>query len=52
MTIEVADVDTVHARAEARGAEIVYPPTDEPWGARRFFVRDPNGSIINVVTHT
>lgn len=51
VTIEADDVDAVHARAEARGAEIVYPLTDEPWGARRFFVRDPNGSVINVMTH-
>jgi hypothetical protein len=29
----------------------VYPLTDEPWGVRRFFVRDPNGMIVNVVSH-
>ena len=36
LTVEVADVDAAHARAEARGIQIVYPLTDEPWGARRF----------------
>ena len=51
VSIEVADVDLVHARALAHGAEIVYPPTDEPWGVRRFFVRDPNGAVINVMQH-
>jgi hypothetical protein len=25
--------------------------TDEDWGLRRFFVRDPNGAIINVTQH-
>jgi hypothetical protein len=25
--------------------------TEEPWGARRFFVRDPNGVVVNVVGH-
>jgi hypothetical protein len=25
--------------------------TDEPWGVRRFFVRDPNGVIVNVMEH-
>ena len=44
-------MDEVHARAVAAGAEIVYPLTDEDWGLRRFFVRDPNGAIINVTQH-
>lgn len=51
ISIEVDDVDEVHARAKKAGAEIVYPPTDEDWGLRRFFVRDPNGAIINVTQH-
>ncbi|MGH7474968.1 MAG: glyoxalase superfamily protein [Longimicrobiales bacterium] len=51
LTIEVADVDAVHARAVDRNMEIVYPLTDEPWGVRRFFVRDPNGTVINVMSH-
>ncbi len=51
LSIEVADVDAVHAQALARGLQIVYPLTDEPWGVRRFFVTDPNGVIINVVSH-
>src|SRR5690349_5032290 len=48
VSIEVDDVDAVHARAVASGADIVYPLTDEEWGLRRFFVRDPNGAVINV----
>ena len=51
MTIEVADVDAIHAKAIERGIEIVYPLTDEPWGVRRFFVVDPNGVVINVMSH-
>jgi len=51
VSIEVDDVDTVHERARAAGAEIVYPLTDEEWGLRRFFVRDPNGAVINVTQH-
>ena len=51
ISIEVDDVDDVHARAVATGCEIVYPLTDEPWGLRRFFVRDPNGAVINVTQH-
>lgn len=41
----------VYERACAAGAEIVYPITDEEWGLRRFFVRDPNGAVINVTEH-
>lgn len=51
VSIEVDDVDQVHDRAVASGAEIVYPLTDEEWGLRRFFVRDPNGIVINVTQH-
>ena len=52
ISIEVADVDDVHSRAVSRGLNIVYPLTNEPWGVRRFFVTDPNGTIINVMCHT
>jgi catechol 2,3-dioxygenase-like lactoylglutathione lyase family enzyme len=51
MSVEVDDVDAVHAAVRASGAEIVYPLQDEEWGVRRFFVRDPNGRIVNVVGH-
>ena len=51
MSIEVADVDDVHARAVSRGLDIVYPLTNEPWGVRRFFVADPSGTLINVMCH-
>ena len=51
VTIEVADVDAVHAEAARRGVEIVYPLTDERWGVRRFFVRDPNDVVINIMSH-
>jgi catechol 2,3-dioxygenase-like lactoylglutathione lyase family enzyme len=51
VTVEVADVDAIHAEAVRRGAEIVYPLTDEAWGVRRFFVRDPNGIVLNIMCH-
>jgi catechol 2,3-dioxygenase-like lactoylglutathione lyase family enzyme len=51
VSVEVADVDEVHARAIERRLEIVYPLTDEPWGVRRFFVVDPNGTILNIMSH-
>jgi uncharacterized glyoxalase superfamily protein PhnB len=51
VTIEVEDVTTLFDSATAAGANIVYPLTDEDWGVRRFFVRDPNGIVINVMGH-
>jgi catechol 2,3-dioxygenase-like lactoylglutathione lyase family enzyme len=51
ISVEVSDVDALHEDAVRRGLEIVYPLTDEPWGIRRFFVRDPDGTVINVAMH-
>jgi catechol 2,3-dioxygenase-like lactoylglutathione lyase family enzyme len=51
VSIEVDDVDAVHAAAQRLGYEIVHPLTEEPWGVRRFFVRDPNGKIVNILSH-
>jgi catechol 2,3-dioxygenase-like lactoylglutathione lyase family enzyme len=54
VSVEVGDpetVDDLHARALARGLRVEYPPTDEPWGVRRFFVRTAGGVVVNVVAH-
>ncbi|WP_406206643.1 VOC family protein [Streptomyces decoyicus] len=51
MSIEVDDVDAAYAAVLAGGAQIVRPLQDEEWGVRRFFVKDPNGRIVNVVGH-
>ncbi|MCO5396970.1 glyoxalase superfamily protein [Ralstonia soli] len=51
LSVEVDDVDAVHARAQALGVEIVYAMTDEPWGVRRFYVRDPFGNVVNILAH-
>ena len=44
-------VDEAYADAQRRGYEIVHPLTVEPWGVRRFLVRDPDGNVINIVSH-
>ena len=36
--------------ATERNLRIVYPLSDEPWGVRRFFVADPNGVVINILS--
>ncbi|MFE3293362.1 VOC family protein [Rhodococcus sp. NPDC059234] len=51
LSVEVDDVDAVYAQVLASGAEIVHSLRDEPWGVRRFFVRDPNGRVVNVLSH-
>ncbi len=45
------DVDGAYAKAQELGYEIVHPLTTEPWGVRRFFVRAPDGNVINIVRH-
>ena len=51
LTIKVVDVDDVYAEALRRGYEIVHPLTTEPWGIRRFFVRAPDGTVLNIAQH-
>jgi catechol 2,3-dioxygenase-like lactoylglutathione lyase family enzyme len=51
ISVEVADVDAVHARAVEKGLEIAYSLRDEEWGMRRFMLREPSGTLVNVVSH-
>jgi catechol 2,3-dioxygenase-like lactoylglutathione lyase family enzyme len=51
LSIEVDDVVRIYRRAKSQACEIVYDLTDEPWGVRRFFVRDPVGTIVNILSH-
>ena len=52
LSIEVDDIDDVYHRASAARFEIVYDITDEPWGVRRFYVRDPLGRMVNILSHS
>jgi catechol 2,3-dioxygenase-like lactoylglutathione lyase family enzyme len=51
ISVEVPDVDAVHARAVEQGLEIAYSLRDEDWGVRRFMLREPSGTLVNVVSH-
>lgn len=51
LSIEVDDVEAAHQRAVQAGMAIEYGPADEPWGVRRFFVRDPMGRLVNILQH-
>jgi len=52
LSIEVDDVDDAFERMKAAGFPIEYGPANEPWGVRRFYVRDPFGKLVNVLAHT
>lgn len=51
ISVKVDDVDAAYEEAQRRGYEIVHPLQDEEWGVRRFFVRAPDGNVLNVVRH-
>jgi uncharacterized glyoxalase superfamily protein PhnB len=51
ISVEVPDVDAVHASAVEQGYEIAYSLRDEEWGVRRFMLREPSGTLVNVVSH-
>ncbi|MEV0871034.1 VOC family protein [Streptomyces sp. NPDC049950] len=51
ISIEVDDVDAAYAVMRESGADIVYPLRDEEWGVRRFLVLDPDGTVVNVLSH-
>ncbi|OIJ85664.1 VOC family protein [Streptomyces colonosanans] len=51
VSVEVDDVEAAYTIMRDSGAEIIHPLQDEEWGVRRFFVRDPNGRVVNVLSH-
>jgi len=51
LSIEVDDISAALNKAKKLGIAIEYGPTDEPWGVRRFFVRDPFGKLVNILQH-
>ena len=51
VSVQVDDVEEAYAQAVELGFEIVHPLTTEPWGVRRFFVRAPDGNVLNILQH-
>jgi catechol 2,3-dioxygenase-like lactoylglutathione lyase family enzyme len=52
LSIEVDDLDEAMNRIHAAGIAIEYGPVTEEWGVRRFYVRDPFGKLLNILSHT
>lgn len=51
ISIEVDDLEETLRRMKDAGIAIEYGPADEPWGVRRFYVRDPFGKLVNILSH-
>jgi len=51
LSIEVDDLAVALERMRSAGFTIEYGPVDEPWGVRRFYVRDPFGKLVNILMH-
>jgi catechol 2,3-dioxygenase-like lactoylglutathione lyase family enzyme len=51
LSIEVDNIETALKRVKKAGISIEYGPQSEPWGVRRFYVRDPFGKLVNILQH-
>jgi catechol 2,3-dioxygenase-like lactoylglutathione lyase family enzyme len=51
LSIEVDNIEAAIARFKEANVPIEYGPVSEPWGVRRFYVRDPFGKLINILQH-
>jgi catechol 2,3-dioxygenase-like lactoylglutathione lyase family enzyme len=51
LSIEVDNLETALKRVKRAGIALEYGPESEPWGVRRFYVRDPFGKLINILEH-
>ena len=51
VSVHTDDIDGAYDEARRLGYEIVHPMSTEAWGVRRFFVRAPDGNVVNVVHH-
>lgn len=51
LSVEVDDLDEALRRVKRAEVPIEYGPAVEPWGVRRFYVRDPLGKLINILQH-
>lgn len=51
ISIEVDDLEDALTRVQKAAVPVEYGPKNEPWGVRRFYVRDPFGKLINILQH-
>ena len=51
LSIEVDDLESALAAVKDAEISLEYGPVSEPWGVRRFYVRDPFGKLVNILQH-
>jgi catechol 2,3-dioxygenase-like lactoylglutathione lyase family enzyme len=51
LSIKVDHLHEVLAKVRQAGIPIEYGPASEPWGVRRFYIRDPFGRLVNILSH-
>lgn len=51
LSVEVDDLEEALKRVRKAGIAVEYGPAEEPWGVRRFYVRDPFGRLVNILEH-
>jgi catechol 2,3-dioxygenase-like lactoylglutathione lyase family enzyme len=49
ISVQVDDVDAVHAAAVKRGLQIAQGLRDQDFGMHHFMIVDPNGLLVNVL---
>lgn len=50
-SVEVDNLEAALTKIKKADISIEYGPVSEPWGVRRFYVRDPFGKLINILQH-
>ncbi|MFT4156670.1 MAG: VOC family protein [Microbacterium sp.] len=48
IVLATADVDAAYAEIEAKGADVVQEPIDQPYGIRDCAFRDPAGNMVRL----
>ncbi|MDQ2623584.1 MAG: VOC family protein [Actinomycetota bacterium] len=48
LTLATDDLDALFESLQARGADVVQEPTDQPYGVRDCAFRDPTGNLLRI----
>lgn len=51
VVLEVSECLAIHAQLQAAGVDILAPVFSPPWGGHRFFLRDPDGHLVEIEQH-
>ena len=51
LSIEVDDLYAMLERMKNAGYQPTYGAAKEPWGVERFYVKDPFGRLLNILSH-